>query len=174
MEPVDKLPTASLVADAETGERTTTVCYPHDHRIYPGTALLGRGTSVIGGRRGPLPELGQLGNAEKLREGNGLVAETYWPESRTSEAKILRKAKEDGERIDFTGNHIPEMVCHLDPGFLCNSTKTICQFPGLPTGGPCRPRIIVFRRLRPIKDLKGKYMLTANLHCLFCKYTGKT
>ena len=170
VEPVEKLPTVSFVADAETGERITIVFYPNDHEIYLGTTLIGRGTSVIGGRMGPPPELTQLGDTKKLREGNNLVVKIYWPEeNRTSEVEILKKAKEYGEKIDLIGNHIPEMVCHLDSNFLCSSTKTIRQFLGLSTDGSRRLRIIVFRRLRPIKELKEKDMLTAYMQCFFCK-----
>jgi len=119
---------------------------------------------------GPPPELAQVGDTEKLREGNSLVVNIYWPEeSRTSEVEILKKAKEYGKKIDFIGNHIPEMVCHLDPNFLCSATKTIRQFLGLSTDGSRRLRIIVFRRLQPIKELKEKDMLTAHLQCFFCK-----
>ena len=55
------------------------------------------------------------------------------------------KAKEYGEKIKLISNHIPEMVYHRDPNFLCSSTKTICQFFGLPIDGPRLPRIIGFR-----------------------------
>ena len=165
--------TVSFVVDAETGERITIVFYPLDHEIYLGITLIGRGTSVVGGRIGPPPEPTQFGNTSKIREGNDLVVKTYWPEeSRTSEVEILRKAKEYGEKIDFIGNHIPEMVCHLDPNFLCSSTKTIRQFLGLPTDGSRRLRIIVFRRLLPIRKLKEKDMLTAYLQTFFCEYDG--
>lgn len=174
IEPVETLTTVSFDADTETGEKITIVFYPDDHEIYLGATLIGRGTSVIGGRRGPSPKLAQLGDTEKLREGNDLVVKTYWPEeSRTSEAEILKMAKEYGENIDFIGNHIPDMVCHLDPNFLCSSTKPIRQFLGLSTDGSRRLRIIVFRRLRPIKELKENDMLTAYLQCFFCKYEYK-
>ncbi|KAF9643788.1 hypothetical protein BDM02DRAFT_3151168 [Thelephora ganbajun] len=62
------------------------------------------------------------------------------------------------------------MVCHRDPKFLCSSTKTIRQFFGLATDGSRCLRIIVFRRLRPIKELKEKEMLTAYLQCFFCHF----
>ena len=63
------------------------------------------------------------------------------------------------EKIDFIANHIPEMVCHLDPNFLCSSTKTTRQFLGLPTDSFPRLRIIAFRRLVPIRKLNEKHML---------------
>jgi len=59
MEPVEKLPTVSFVADAKTGcERITMIFYPNDrdHCLSLRTTLLGRGTSVIDGRRGTPPE----------------------------------------------------------------------------------------------------------------------
>ena len=168
--PEEKLLTVSFVADAENGEEITIVFYPDDHEIYLGTTLIGRGTSVIGGRMGPAPELTQLGDTSKLRKGNDFVVKTYWPEeSRTSEAEIIKKATEYGEKIKLIGNHIPEMVCHRDPNFLCSSTKTIRQFLGLPIDGSRCLRVIVFRRLRSIKELKEKDMLTAYLQCFFCK-----
>jgi hypothetical protein len=175
MEPVVKLSTASFVADEGPGQRITIVFYPDDHEIYLGTTLIGRGTSVIGGRKGPPPDPTQFGNTDQLREGNDLVVKIYWPEEkRTSEVEILEKAKEYGEKIDFIGNHIPEMVCHRDPNFLCSSTKTIRQFLGLSTDGSRCLRVIGFRRLRSIKELKEKDMLTAYLQCFFCKYDRKT
>jgi hypothetical protein len=86
----------------------------------------------------------QFGNLGSLRAGNDLVVKIYWPEeSGTSEMDILRKAKEYGEKIDFIGNHIPEMFYHQDPNFLCSSTGTICRFIGLPTDGSRRLRVIV-------------------------------
>ena len=155
MEQNDRLRIVSFVADTETGGRITIIFYPDDHEIYLGTTLIGRGTNVIGGRRRPGPELGELGDTKNLREGNDLVVKTYWPEeNRTSEVDILKKAMEYGRTVELIRNHIPEMICHLDPKFLCSSTKTIRQFLGLPTGGSCRLRIIAFRRLVSIKKLK--------------------
>ena len=72
---------------------------------------------------GPPPESTELGNVKKLQQENDLVVKTYWPEeNRTSEVEILKKAREYGEKIDFIGNHIPEIVCHLDPNFLRSSS----------------------------------------------------
>jgi len=170
---VKDLTTYSFGIEKETGGSIAVVFYPELHSIYLGTTLIGRGTSVIGGRMGPPPESTGLGDADKLREGNDLVVKTYWPEeSRTSEVEILKKAKEYGEKIDFIGDHIPEMVCHLDPNFLCSSTKTIRQFLGLSTDGSRRLRMIAFRRLLPIEKLEEKDMLTAYLQCFFCEYDG--
>ena len=121
--PREKLHAVSFVTDGETGQRTT---------IAFGTTLIGRGTSVIGGREGPRPESTELGDTSKLRRGNDLVVKIYWPEEkRTSEVEILKKAKEYGRRINFIDKHIPEMICHQDPNFLCSSTKTP-SVPGSP------------------------------------------
>ena len=175
VEPTPKLLTVSFIADDATGQKITIVFYPNDHQIYLGTTLIGRGTSVIGGRKGPLPETTEFGDTRKLREGNDLAVKIYWPEERrASEVEVLKKAKEYGRKIHFIGNHIPEMVCHRDPNFLCSSTKTIRQFLGLPTDGSRRLRVIVFRLLRPIKELKEADMLTAYLQCFFCMYHGRT
>jgi len=120
-------------------------------------------------------ETTELGDTKKLREGNDLAVKIYWPEERrTSEAEILEKAKERGRKTHFIGNHIPEMVCHQHPNFLCSSTKIIRQFLGLPTDSSRRLRVIVFRLLRPIKELKERDMLTAYLQCFFCMYHGRT
>jgi hypothetical protein len=173
VEPVETPHTISFAADAESGERITIVFYPLHHAVYLGTTLIGRGTSVIGGRKGPRPEQTGINSTEELRKGNDLVVKIYWPEeNRTSEVEILKKAVEYGKKIDLIGNHIPEMVCHLDPNFLCSSTKTIRQFLGLPTDGSRRLRIIAFRRLLSIKVLKEKDMLTAYLQCFFCEFDG--
>lgn len=170
VEPGEKLSTVSFVTNTETDEEITIVFYPDDHEIYLGTTLIGRGTSLIGGRRGPSPETTELVDTSKLREGNDLVVKIYWPEEkRRSEVEILKKAKEHGKKIDLIGNHIPEMICHRDPNFLCSSTKTIRQFLDLPTDGARCLRVIVFRRLRPIKELKEKDMLNAYLQCFFCE-----
>ena len=171
LEPMEKAVTYSFGADKVTGERITVVFHPQLHNIHLGNTLIGRGTSVIGGRMGPPPESTGLGDADKLREGNDLVVKMYWPEEkRTSEVEILKKAREYGEKIDFIGDHIPEMICHLDPNFLCSSTKTIRQFLGLSTDGSRRLRMITFQRLLSIKRLKEKDMLTAYLQCFFCEY----
>ena len=69
--------TVSLVADAETGEKTTVVFCPQEHGIYTGNTLTGRGTSVIGGREEPPPDPAQFSNAVKLREGNDIVVKIY-------------------------------------------------------------------------------------------------
>jgi len=89
-----------------------------------------------------------------------------------SEVEILKKAKEYGKKIDFICNHIPEMVCHLNPNFLCSSTKTVCQLLGLPTDASRCLCIVVFQLLLPIKKLKEKDMLTAYLQAFFCGYDG--
>ena len=171
VEPVENLHTVSFVADTETGEMVTITFYPLDHRIHLGVTMIGRGTNVIGGRMGPPADPTQLGSTSRLRKENDLAVKAYWPEeSRTSEVEILRRAKEYGKKIDFIGNHIPEMVCHLNPNFLCSSTKTVRQFLGLPTDGSRRLRIIAFRLLLPIKKLKEKDMLTAYLQAFFCEY----
>jgi hypothetical protein len=107
--------------------------------------------------------------------GNDLVIKFYWPEeNRTSKVDILKKAKEYGEKIDLIGNHIPKMVYHRDPSFLCSSTRTIRRFLGLSTNGSSRLRTIAFRRLQPINELKEKGMLTAYLQCFFCEYDRQT
>ena len=145
LEPMEKAPTYSFGADKATGERITVVFYPDHHNIHLGNTLIGRGTSVIGGRMGPPPGPAEVGDMDKLRGGNNMVVKIYWPEeNRTSEVEILEKAREYGEKIDFIGDHIPEMVCHLDPNFLCSSTKTIRQFLGLSTDGSRRLRLIAF------------------------------
>ena len=167
--------TVSLVARGETGEEITVFFFPDDHEIYLGTTLIGRGTSVIGGRKTCLLKTTGVPDTETLRKGNDLAVKTYWPEEkRTSEVEILKKAKECGANIDFIKNHIPEVVCNLDPNFLCSSTQTIRQFLGLPTDGSRRLRVIVFRLLRPIRELKERDMLTAYLQCFFCKHHGRT
>ena len=175
VEPTAKLSTVSFVPDGETGQEITTVFFPDDHEIYLRTTMIGRGTSVIGGRIGSPPEITELRNTIELRERNDLAVKTYWPEERrVSEVEILKQAKEYGEKIDFIKNHIPEVVCHRDPNFLCSSTKTIRQFLGLPTNGARSLRVIVSRLLRPIKELKERDMLTAYLQCFFCKYHERT
>ena len=150
----------------------TTVFFHHaDDRIYMGITLLGRGTSVTGGREEQRPTAAELGNAAKLRAENDLAVKIYWPEeSRVSEVEMLKRAREYGVTIDFIGDHIPEMVCHGDPDFLCGSTKTVRQFLGLATNGSRRLRVIVFRRLRSIRELKEQDMPTAYLQAFFCKY----
>ena len=163
----------SFVADKAIGERITVISHSQLHNIHLGNTLIGRGTSVIGRRMGPLLESMGLGDATKLREGNDLVIKTYWPEEkRTSEVEILKKAREYGENIDFIGKYIPGMVCHLDPNFLCSSTKTIRQFLGLSTNGSRHLRMIAFRQLLPIKRLKEKDVLTAYSQCFFHEYDG--
>ena len=184
---------ASFVAGGGDGQGTKTIFYPEDHEIYFPTTLIGRGTSVIGGRKDPGPDSIQPPNTgiiqdrqplntrtlrdrgfcdtTTLRSENDIVVKIYWPEeARTSEVDILRKVEEHGRKIDFIKRHTPEMICHLDPLFLCSSTKTIRQFLGLPTG-ECRSlRIIASKRLWPIRGLGEKDMLTAYLGCFFSKY----
>ena len=152
--------TASFVAGERSGQATTVDFYPEDHAIcLPGTKLIGRCTSVIGGRTCPTPDPAHLGDRRELRDGNDVVVKIYWPEEAwTSEVDILKKAAEYGKEIDFIGDHIPEIVCHWDPNFRCSSTKTIRHFLGLPTDGCRRLRMIAFRRLRPIWELKEKEM----------------
>ena len=163
--------TASFTAGGGAGQETTIDFYPEDHAISLGTKLTGRCTSVIGGRTCPTPDPAHLGDRRELRDGNDVVVKIYWPEEAwTSEVDILKKAAEYGKEIDFIGDHIPEIVCHWDPNFRCSSTKTIRHFLGLPTDGCRRLRMIAFRRLRPIWELKEKEMLAAYLECFFCKH----
>ena len=98
-EPVQKLNTFSFGVDKETGERVTVVFYPDHHNIYyPGITLIGRATSIIGGRMGPPPGPAEVCDMGKFREGNDLVVKTYWPEeNQTSGVEILKKAREWGK-----------------------------------------------------------------------------
>jgi hypothetical protein len=166
-----RLTTVSFVGD-ETGQDTEITFYPEEHEIYSGMTLIGRGTCVIGSRMGPPPETTELGyDTNALRGGNDLVAKIYWPEeNRASEVEILKRARKYGEKINLIGDHIPEIIRHRDPNFLCSSTKTIRQFLGLSADGSRRLRVIVFRRLVPIRTLKENDMLTAYLQCFFCEY----
>ena len=165
---------AFFTAGGEDGQEREITFYPNDDIIYGATTLIGRGTSVIGGRMSsaPGPDDTQLRDRKKLRDANDIVVKTYWPEeARTSEVKILKKAEEYAEENEFIKNHIPEIVCHRDPEFLCSSTGTIRQFLCFPTGSCRILRMIASRRLQPIKELKEGDMLTAYLECFFCKYT---
>ena len=161
----------SFVCDGEDGEKIQIVLYTFSHEVYLGVPLIGRGTSVIGGRKWPPHKVGEnTYNASVIRDGNGLAVKTYWPEkSRTSEVEILKKAKKYGEKIAPIGNHIPEMVCHKDPIFVGSSTRTIRGFLGLSTEGSRRLRVIVFRRLVAIRELEERDMLLAYLQCFFCE-----
>jgi hypothetical protein len=145
-EPAEELPIVSPVVDTGTGEGTM---HPDNNEIHLGIALIGRGTSVIHGRAEPLPE-----------------------ESRTGKGEIIKKREEDGEDIEFIGDHIPEMVCHPNLDFLCSSTRATHQLLGHPTDNSCRLRVVLSRRLRPIKEPKEEDMLTAHLQCFPCKYDG--
>jgi len=79
--------------------------------IYLGTTLIGRGTSVIGGKEARLKRPRDTG---ELREKNDVVVKTCWPEeSRTSEIEILKKAKGYGKKIGLIGNHVLEVICYL-------------------------------------------------------------
>ena len=163
--------TASFTAGEGAVQETTIDFYPEDHAIRLQKKLVGRCTSVIGGRRGPAPDPTHPDDRRELRDGNDVVVKIYWPEEvRASEVDILKKAEEYGRKNDLIKKHIPEIVCHRDPNFPCSSTKTIRQFLGLPTDGCRRLRIIEFRRLQPITKLKEKEMLAAYLECFFCKH----
>ena len=61
-----KLFTASFVGE-ETDQKI--YFFPDDHEIHLGTTLIGRATSVIGGREGLPPETKELGDSGKLRKG---------------------------------------------------------------------------------------------------------
>ena len=79
VEPAKKLFTSSFVGSTGTGERITIFFYPGDHDdIYLRTTLIGRGTSVVERRRGPLPQPTQFSDTRKFREGNGLTVKMYW------------------------------------------------------------------------------------------------
>ena len=84
--------------------------------------------------------------------------------------ETLEKAKEHGNKIDLIDNYIPEVVSHLDPSFLCSSTKTMRGFLGLCTDGSRCLRMITFRLLLLIKKLKEMDMVTAYLQWFFRKY----
>ena len=162
----------SFVGDGEAGgEKVRIVLYPFSDGIHLGMTLTGRCTSVSGGRKWPPHKAeGNTNEASAIRDGNDLVVKTSWPEEgRTSEVEILKKAKKYGEKIALIGNHIPEMVCHKDPIFVGSSTRTIRGFLGLSTEGSRRLRVIVFRRLVPIRELEENEMLLGYLQCFFCE-----
>lgn len=170
---VEELPDleVSFVGNSEVDEeKIQIVFYPFSHEIYFGTTLTGRGTSATGRRRWPPRKLDKVsGNADGLRDGNNLAVKVYWPEeSGTSEVEILKKVKEYGEKIAFFGNHIPDVVCHKGPIFVGSSTGTIHRFLSVSTEGSRRPRVIVFRRLVSIGELREKEVLPAYLRGFFC------
>ena len=82
VEPTAKLFSVSFVPDDETGQKINIVFFPDDHEIHLGTTLIGRGASVISGRKGPPPEITELRNMSELLEGNDLAVKIYWPEER--------------------------------------------------------------------------------------------
>ena len=169
MVPVAKPPTASFTGHDTTNQETEVFFHPYNDVVYPGRGLVGHGTNIIGGRAEQQPDVTEL-NLDELQTGNDLAVKIYWPEEdRMSEVEILKEARECGKEISFISNHIPKLVCHRDPNFLCSSTKTIRQFLGLATSGSRCLRVIVFQRLQPIKGLKEKEMLTAYLQCFFCE-----
>ena len=59
----------SFVPDDETGQKINIVFFPDDHEIHLEATLIGRGTGVIGGRKGPPSEITELRNTSKLRGG---------------------------------------------------------------------------------------------------------
>lgn len=79
------------------------IFYPEANNIYLGTALIGGGTGVIGGRIGSASDHdpAHFGNTEILRDGNDIVVEIYWLEDkRKSEVGILEKAEEHAKRVE--------------------------------------------------------------------------
>jgi hypothetical protein len=153
------------------GQGHTFVFYPkHDKIRYADRKFTGRGTFVFGGREGPAPLEPLPHDVRKIQKGNDYVVKICWPEDDwTSEVDVLKKAREYGEETDLVRNHIPDMVCYLDPTWMCSSTKTIRHFLDLPTEGSRVLRIIVFRRLTAINALKEEQMLTVYLQCFFCE-----
>ena len=138
--------TVSSVVDEETSQRIMVVLYPNDHEIYLGMTLIGRGTSVIGGREGLPPVPTQLGYTSNPRTGNDLVVKIYWPEEfGTSELDTLKKAK--GGKFDFTDN------------------------PRLPADGAHH---LCIRQLRPTKESKEKGTLAAYSQSFPCEYKMQT
>ena len=116
-----------------------------------------------------MPSKHLAGDTDEIQRGNDHVLKVCWPKDNwTREVDIIEKAKGYGSEIALIGDHLPDVVCHLDPTWICSSTKAIRQFLGLPTDGARTLRIIVFRRLRPIGTLKEERMLAAYLQCFFC------
>lgn len=133
--------------------------------------FVGHAKFLFGGRKGRVPSEMLEDDMDEIRKGNNYVLKVFWPkESSTSEVDILETAKEFGRYIDLIRDHIPDMVCHLDPTWIGSSTKTIRQFLGVSTEGTRFLRIMVFRRLTPIDKLQEKQMLTAYLQCFFCRW----
>ena len=152
------------------GEEFQPPFYPIIPEIFFGTTLLGRGTAVIGGRKWPPHRIEDANNLGAVRDENNLIAKVYLPkESRTSEVDILKKAREFGEKITFNENHITEVICQKDPILDGSSTSTIHRFLGLSTDGSHCLHAIAFRRLVLPRELGGKEMLLAYLHCFFCE-----
>jgi hypothetical protein len=158
--------------DERTTEERTFVFYPeHDKMNRVDRKFTGRAMFVFGAREGPVPSEPPGRDVDKIRKGNGHVLKVCWLEDdHPGEVDVIKKAREYGEGIDLIENHIPDMVCYMDPTWISSSTKIIRKFMGLATKGSRTLCVIVFRRLRPINMLKEKEMLTAYLQCFFCGF----
>jgi hypothetical protein len=161
----------AIFKDERTAEERTFAFYPeHDKINRVDKKLTGRATFVFGAREGPAPSEPLGRDVNKVRKGNEYVVKVCWQEDdhRTNEVGIIKKAMEYGRETDLIRGHIPDMVCYMDPTWLCSSTKTIRRFLGLATKGSRTLCVIVFRRLRPIDTLREEEMITAYLQCFFC------
>lgn len=101
---------------------------------------------------------------------DGMVAKVFWAEEqRTSEPDILKKVYEIAEKQNDVKGHVPHLLWHhkfKDP------TSKIREALGVPepAKGSRVLYILVFRKLKPITELKGTEFFEAWRQCIMCMW----
>jgi hypothetical protein len=112
--------------------------------------------------------------SEKIAKDNqeiakdGMVAKVFWAEEqRTSEPDILKKVYEIAEEQDAVKGHVPHLLWHRkfkEPMSKIREALGISE----PAEGGRVLYILVFRKLRPITELKGTEFFDAWRQCIMC------
>lgn len=101
---------------------------------------------------------------------DGMVAKVFWAEEqRTSEPDILKKVYEIAEEQDAVKGHVPHLLWHhkfKDPTSKIREALGVSE----PAKGSRVLYILVFRKLKPITELKGTEFFDAWRQCIMCTW----
>ncbi|OJA15128.1 hypothetical protein AZE42_14045 [Rhizopogon vesiculosus] len=99
-----------------------------------------------------------------------MVAKVFWVEEQhTSEPDILKKVYEIAEEQDAVKGHVPHLLWHRkfkEPMSKIREALGISE----PAEGGRVLYILVFRKLKPITELKGTEFFDAWRQCIMCHY----
>ncbi|KAG1796282.1 uncharacterized protein HD556DRAFT_292111 [Suillus plorans] len=151
------------IKDEDLGTVDLLLHSSHDERVTH-YGLQGRATNVVPVTSEALTK--KYGNLQ-----DGMVAKIFWGEAdRTSEPEILKKVEEIAKRHATVQDHVPELLWHHTFMHPTSAIREALDVPE-PTTGSRVLYILVFRKLKPIKELHAHELFDVWYQCILCHVT---